>query len=217
MCPCDFGYGGTPFPTLQTKEKMSFANVQEFNDTFGVKTRGENTVVRVREAKLRFKLIKEEFKELRDAFEDCDIVEVVDALGDILYVTFGAAQAFGITEAKLLTIIQGLDNYKDTLILENVQTEILALLRKAILINDAESVTTVLAVIVKSVYDAANIFGVDVDGAVEAIHTSNMTKLGEDGKPLYNEDLKVIKGPNYKTPTADIEKILGFDNVETAQ
>jgi predicted HAD superfamily Cof-like phosphohydrolase len=195
---------------------MSFANVQKFNDTFGVVTRGENTNLRVREAKLRFGLIKEEFKELRVAFKTCDIVEIADALGDILYVTFGAAQAFGITEETLLAEIQKLDDYKDTLILKDVQKTMLALLRKAILINDPVSVATVLAVITKSVYDAAKVFDIDVDATVAAIHNSNMTKLAADGSVIrHPETNKVLKGENYVTPTADIEKILGFDDVDT--
>jgi len=44
----------------------------------------------------------------------------------------------------------------------------------------------------------------------DAVHRSNMSKLGPDGKPLYREDGKVIKGPNFKPPTEEIKKILGI-------
>lgn len=43
-------------------------------------------------------------------------------------------------------------------------------------------------------------FGLDLDEAFKRVHESNMSKLGEDGKPIYREDGKVLKGPNYKEP-----------------
>lgn len=50
------------------------------------------------------------------------------------------------------------------------------------------------------VYGTAEAFGWDLDEAVKRVHESNMTKLGEDGKPIYREDGKVLKGQNYKEP-----------------
>lgn len=44
----------------------------------------------------------------------------------------------------------------------------------------------------------ASTFGLDIETAYERVHASNMSKLGEDGKPIYREDGKVLKGPNYK-------------------
>jgi predicted HAD superfamily Cof-like phosphohydrolase len=44
----------------------------------------------------------------------------------------------------------------------------------------------------------------------DAVHKSNMSKLGPDGKPIYREDGKVMKGPNFKPPTEDIKRILGI-------
>jgi predicted HAD superfamily Cof-like phosphohydrolase len=87
-------------------------------------------------------LIAEELKELREALRDKDIVEVADALTDILYVTYGAGLAFGI----------------------------------------------------------------DLDKCFAEVQRSNMTKLGEDGKPIYREDGKIKKGPNYEDP--DLKTIL---------
>lgn len=50
------------------------------------------------------------------------------------------------------------------------------------------------------VYGMAVSFGIDLDTAFNRTHISNMSKLGEDGKPIYREDGKVIKGPNYAPP-----------------
>jgi predicted HAD superfamily Cof-like phosphohydrolase len=85
---------------------------------------------------LRLDLIDEECRELKDAVEAKDIVEVADALTDLLYVVYGAGHAFGI----------------------------------------------------------------NLDLAFNNVHASNMSKLGEDGKPIYREDGKVLKGPNYFPP-----------------
>ncbi len=57
-----------------------------------------------------------------------------------------------------------------------------------------------LADLVYVCYGYAATFGWDLDEAVERVHESNMSKLGDDGKPIYREDGKVMKGPNYKKP-----------------
>ncbi len=88
------------------------------------------------------KLIKEELQELFVAMAEKDIVEVADALTDILYVTYGAGHAFGI----------------------------------------------------------------DLDACFREVQRSNMSKLGEDGKPIYREDGKILKGPDYSEP--DLKKVL---------
>ena len=85
---------------------------------------------------LRYELIREELEELKEGMDNNDIVEVADALTDILYVTYGAAHAFGI----------------------------------------------------------------DIDACFNEVQRSNMSKLGEDGRPIYREDGKVMKGPNYFPP-----------------
>ena len=91
---------------------------------------------------LRYDLIKEELEELKIAMENKDLLEVADALTDILYVTYGAGHAFGI----------------------------------------------------------------DLDKCFEEVQNSNMSKLGEDGKPIYNESGKVMKGPKYFKP--DLSKFI---------
>ena len=92
--------------------------------------------------KLRFDLIKEELIEFKEALDKKDLIEVADALTDILYVTYGAGHAFGI----------------------------------------------------------------DLDKCFEEVQNSNMSKLDENGKPIYNEFGKVMKGPGYFKP--DFSKII---------
>ena len=57
-----------------------------------------------------------------------------------------------------------------------------------------------LADLVYVCYQYAENMRWDLDGALDLVHQSNMSKLGEDGEPIYREDGKVLKGPNYKPP-----------------
>ena len=98
--------------------------------------------IRDRINELRISLINEELEELKKAIKDNDIVEVADALTDILYVAYGAGHAFGI----------------------------------------------------------------NLDKCFNEVQESNMSKLGADKKPIYNESGKVMKGPNYFKP--DLNKFL---------
>ena len=120
----------------------NFEKVGIFMKTFGqeVKTKAELSNNKINE--LRISLIKEELEELQKAVKDNDILEVADALTDILYVAYGAGHAFGI----------------------------------------------------------------DLDKCFNEVQESNMSKLGPDGKPIYNESGKVMKGPNYFKP--DLSKFL---------
>ena len=114
----------------------NFSKVGTFMKTFGqeVKTKPSFSTEKIN--KLRIDLIKEELEELKEAMNNKDLLEVADALTDILYVTYGAGHAFGI----------------------------------------------------------------DLDKCFEEVQNSNMSKLGKDGKPIYNEKGKVMKGPNYFKP-----------------
>ncbi len=120
----------------------NFEKVGIFMKTFGqeVKTKAELSNDKINE--LRISLIKEELEELKKAIKDNDILEVADALTDILYVTYGAGHAFGI----------------------------------------------------------------NLDKCFNEVQQSNMSKSGSDGKPIYNESGKVMKGPNYFKP--DLSKFL---------
>ena len=120
----------------------NFEKVGIFMKTFEqeVKTKAELSNDKINE--LRISLINEELEELKKAIKDNDILEVADALTDILYVAYGAGHAFGI----------------------------------------------------------------NLDECFNEVQESNMSKLGFDGKPIYNEYGKVMKGPNYFKP--DLSKFL---------
>ena len=120
----------------------NFEKVGIFMKTFGqeVKTKAELSNNKINE--LRISLINEELEELKKAVNDNDILEVADALTDILYVAYGAGHAFGI----------------------------------------------------------------NLDKCFNEVQESNMSKLDSDGKPIYNESGKVMKGPNYFKP--DLSKFL---------
>ena len=120
----------------------NFEKVGVFMKTFGqeVKTNPSLSTNQINE--LRISLIKEELEELKAAINKKDLLEVADALTDILYVTYGAGHAFGI----------------------------------------------------------------NLDECFEEVQNSNMSKLGKDGKPIYNESGKVMKGPNYFKP--DLNKFV---------
>ena len=114
----------------------NFEKVGVFMKTFGQEIKTKPSLSSNKINTLRINLIEEELKELKHAIENKDLKETIDALTDILYVTYGAGHAFG----------------------------------------------------------------VNLDKCFEEVQKSNMSKLGEDGKPIYNEDGKVMKGPNYFKP-----------------
>ena len=120
----------------------NFNKVKTFMETFGqeVKTKPSFSTDKINS--LRYDLIKEELEELKEAMENKDLLEVADALTDILYVTYGAGHAFGI----------------------------------------------------------------NLDKCFEEVQNSNMSKLGENSKPIYNESGKVMKGPKYFKP--DLTKFI---------
>ena len=119
--------------------------VQDFHEAFGLGVRHE-PIASLSEEKLqlRFNLMAEENEEYLEAARNGDIIEVADALGDMLYILCG-------------TILEHGMQYK-------------------------------------------------IEEVFEEIQRSNMSKLGQDGKPIYREDGKVMKGPNYFKP--NIEEIL---------
>jgi predicted HAD superfamily Cof-like phosphohydrolase len=117
-------------------ESTNFELAGDFMNAFGQEVLTEPTLPDPSLAKLRLELIREEVEELNVGIEGMDIVEIADALTDILYVVYGAGHAFGI----------------------------------------------------------------DLDECYHEVHRSNMSKLGEDGKPIYREDGKILKGPDYFHP-----------------
>jgi len=120
----------------------NFEKVGTFMKTFGQDVKYNSSFSTDKINALRINLIKEELDELVEAMNKKDLVEVADALTDILYVTYGAGHAFGI----------------------------------------------------------------NLDECFEEVQNSNMSKLDNNGKPIYNDKGKVMKGPNYFKP--DLSKFI---------
>ena len=114
----------------------NFEKVGIFMKTFGQEVKDRPSFSTEKINNLRVSLIEEELKEFKDAMESKDLLEVADALTDILYVTYGAGHAFGI----------------------------------------------------------------NLDKCFDEVQNSNMSKLDPDGKPIYNDFGKVMKGPNFFKP-----------------
>jgi len=79
-------------------------------------------------------------------------------------------------------------------------------LNKAIKDKDIKEVADALTDILYVTYGAGHAFGINLDKCFDEVQQSNMSKLGSDGKPIYNENGKVMKGPNYFKP--DLKKLL---------
>ena len=124
---------------------ISYSNhnkVKEFHETYGAYISEESKLPDPSIRELRKSLLQEEFDEYTKAEEENDLVEIADALGDMMYIIYGTAISYGIP----------------------------------------------------------------LDDIFHEIHSSNMSKLGEDGKPIRREDGKILKGPNFFRP--DIAKFL---------
>jgi predicted HAD superfamily Cof-like phosphohydrolase len=126
-------------------DMSNFNKVKAFMNTYGQDVKEKAEFPENKIVQLRIDLIEEELNELKEAIKNKDIVEVADALTDILYVTYGAGHSFG----------------------------------------------------------------VDLDKCFDEVQRSNMSKLGEDGNPIYNDSGKVMKGPNYFAP--NLKKIVNLD------
>jgi predicted HAD superfamily Cof-like phosphohydrolase len=79
-------------------------------------------------------------------------------------------------------------------------------LRDALKGKDIVEIADALTDILYVTYGAGLAFGIDLDKCFAEVQRSNMTKLGEDGKPIYREDGKIKKGPNYESP--NLKKVL---------
>ena len=94
-------------------------------------------------------------------------------------------------------------NKKITSLRYDLIREELEELREAIDNNDIKEVADALTDILYVTYGAGHAFGINLDKCFEEVQNSNMSKLGEDGKPIYNDKGKVMKGPNYFEPNLD--------------
>ena len=91
-------------------------------------------------------------------------------------------------------------NEKITALRYELINEELEELKEAIIKKDIKEVADALTDILYVTYGAGHAFGIDLDKCFEEVQNSNMSKLGEDGKPIYNEKGKVMKGPKYFKP-----------------
>ena len=172
----------------------NFSKVGIFMKTFGQEVKDNPSFSTDKINKLRIDLIKEELEELTEAMKNKDLLEVADALTDILYVTYGAGHAFGIDLDKCFEEVQNSNMSK--------LDELTEAMKNKDLLEVADALTDILYV----TYGAGHAFGINLDKCFEEVQNSNMSKLGDDGKPIYNESGKVMKGPNYFKP--DLSKFV---------
>ena len=102
--------------------------------------------------------------------------------------------------------VSGLSNEKINSLRISLISEELEELKKAILDNDITEVADALTDILYVTYGAGHAFGINLDKCFNEVQESNMSKLDKDGKPIFNENGKVMKGPNYFKP--DLSKFL---------
>ena len=94
----------------------------------------------------------------------------------------------------------GFPNEKITSLRYDLIKEELDEFKEALDKKDIKEVADALTDILYVTYGAGHAFGIDLDKCFEEVQNSNMSKLGEDGKPIYNENGKVLKGPKYFKP-----------------
>lgn len=137
--------------------------------------------------KLRLSLIDEENTELNEAVENVDFVEVIDALADLKYVTYGTCSSFGINAKNVYTTVRTeklvinpdiltTDPNTVSLCLSNIQTAINKL-HRAVESDDFDKIEVALFSILEEAYRTSISFGIDPDRAFELVHDSNMTKF----------------------------------------
>jgi predicted HAD superfamily Cof-like phosphohydrolase len=97
-------------------------------------------------------------------------------------------------------------NEKITSLRHDLIKEELDELKEAMNNNDIKEVADALTDILYVTYGAGHAFGINLDKCFEEVQNSNMSKLGSDGKPIYNDKGKVMKGPNYFKP--DLNKFI---------
>ncbi len=94
----------------------------------------------------------------------------------------------------------GFPNDRITKLRLDLIREELSELEEAIKKNDIKEAADALTDILYVTYGAGHAFGINLDKCFEEVQKSNMSKLGSDGKPIYNENGKVMKGPDYFKP-----------------
>jgi predicted HAD superfamily Cof-like phosphohydrolase len=196
----------------------TYAKVKEFHETFRAKVGTEPSIDTGFE-KLRVALIAEEVNETLLAIMTNDEVEFADGLGDMDYVIEGAAITFGVEiDEETLTHARGMlakENY-----VELIGHLVLGVrgLNEFLMPSDTypedyriRYVIACLTNLKAVVWEIAERAKLPLAEIIEVIHESNMSKLGEDGHPIFREDGKILKGPGFFTPTAKIKELLGVE------
>ena len=119
---------------------------------------------------------------------------------------FESVKKFMQTFGQEVKIKAGFPNDKITKLRLDLIREELSELEEAIEKKDIKEVADALTDILYVTYGAGHAFGINLDSCFEEVQNSNMSKLGSDGKPIYNEHGKVMKGPDYFKP--DIKRII---------
>lgn len=195
--------------------KNTNALVREFHETFRAAVATEPSLTTGFE-ELRFTLIREEVAETLFAIMSHDEVEFADGLGDVDYVIEGAAITFGIDLQESFDIAMlAYAKFKYYELLGLLVLSVRDLNAFLVQLKDDRdyigNVEAVLASIKAMVWTIAAMGDKPVPLAeiVAVIHESNMSKLDADGHPIFREDGKILKGPNFFTPTAKIKELLG--------
>ena len=119
---------------------------------------------------------------------------------------FESVKIFMKTFGQEVKTNSGLSSEKINSLRINLISEELDELKKAISDNDITEVADALTDILYVTYGAGHAFGINLDKCFNEVQNSNMSKLGKDKKPIYNEHGKVMKGPDYFKP--DLSKFL---------
>ena len=113
---------------------------------------------------------------------------------------FGKVRYFMKTFGQEIKNKPGLSTKKINKLRVSLINEELEEFKKAIKNNDLKEVADALTDILYVTYGAGHAFGINLDKCFDVVQQSNMSKLGDDGKPIYNDKGKVMKGPNYFKP-----------------
>ena len=113
---------------------------------------------------------------------------------------FESVKKFMQTFGQEVNIKAGFPNEKITKLRLDLIREELSELEEAIEKKDIKETADALTDILYVTYGAGHSFGINLDKCFEEVQKSNMSKLGSDGKPIYNENGKVMKGPDYFKP-----------------
>jgi len=162
---------------------------------------------------LRKKLLNEEFNEYLHAMATYNRVEIADALGDMTYILFGTLISYGIEINEYFNTIDSFLLESEGLSLD----EIFINTKKSIITafdiyidsedqNDLDKIRNSLSDLLFNIEVASRVYNIPLEDVFNEIHRSNMSKLDDNGKPIYREDGKVLKGKNYSPP--DISKII---------